>query len=247
METKIRAILIDDEQSACDILTQLLTRFCKDVEIIAVLNNVEDGVRSIEFHAPDVVFLDIQMPQYAGFEIVNFFPTVNFEMIFVTAYDNYAVKAFELSAVDYLLKPIEIDKLVVAIDRLRAKLEQNYIRTNYESLIDNLRQKELKRIVIPDNGNQKVIEIASIVAIEASESYSVIHTENQHFMVSKNLKHFERLLSDNLNFFRAHKSWIISLSHISSYSKSKLEITLANRLAAKLSKFKKQEFESRVN
>lgn len=247
METKIKAILIDDEQSACDILSQLLTRFCTDVEIVDVLHNVEDGVKSIQLHDPDVVFLDIQMPKYAGFEIVNFFPTVNFEMIFVTAYDNYAVKAFELSAVDYLLKPIEIDKLVQAIDRLRLRLEQTYIRSNYESLIDNLKQKELKRLVIPDNGNQKVIEIPSIIAIEASESYSIIHTLNQHYLVSKNLKHFERLLSENKNFFRSHKSWIINVSHISSYSKSKLEVSLDNRLHAKLSKFKKQAFETLLN
>lgn len=247
MERRIKAILIDDEQSACDILSQLLMRFCKDVDIVDIQNNVEDGVKSIQAHNPDVVFLDIQMPKYAGFEIVNFFPTVNFEMIFVTAYDNYAVKAFELSAVDYLLKPIEIDKLVQAINRLQLRLEQNFLRSNYESLIDNLKQKELKRLVIPDNGNQKVIDIPSIVAIEASESYSIIHTVDHHFMVSKNLKHFERLLSENTNFFRSHKSWIINLTHISSYSKGKLEIRLDNRLYAKLSKFKKQAFEMQLN
>ncbi len=247
MERKIRAIIIDDEQSACDILSQLILRFCPQVEVVAVENTVEAGVAEIERLHPDVVFLDIQMPKYAGFEIVNFFPTINFELIFVTAYDNYAVKAFELSAVDYLLKPIEIDKLTLSIDRLITRLDQQFIRSNYESLIENLTQKELKRLVIPDNGNQKIIELSHIVGIEASESYSIIHTETQHHMVSKNLKHFERLLTDSPYFFRSHKSWLINVNFVTSYSKSRLELQLNGRINAKLSKFKKTEFEMVIN
>lgn len=243
METKIKAVLIDDEQSACDILSQLLERFCKEIEVVGIAHNVEDGVVIINNLKPDVVFLDIQMPKYAGFEIVDFFPTVNFEMIFVTAYDNYAVKAFEISAVDYLLKPIEIDKLIQSIDRLKSRLNQVKSNVNYESLIDNLKQKELKRLVIPENGNQKIIEIASIQAIEASESYSIIHTDSQQHLVSKNLKHFERLLCDSPNFFRSHKSWIVNLKFLTSYSKGRLEIVINTKLNAKLSKFKKVEFE----
>lgn len=244
MERKIKAIIIDDEQSACDILSQLLLRFCPQIEVVAIENTVEAGVKEIEHFQPDVVFLDIQMPKYAGFEIVNFFPNINFELIFVTAYDNYAVKAFELSAVDYLLKPIEIDKLVLSVERLKARIEQQFIRSNYDSLIENLTQKELRRLVIPDNGNQKIIELINIVGIEASESYSIIHTQDQHFMVSKNLKHFERLLSDAPQFFRSHKSWLINVNFVTSYSKSKLELQLNGKIDAKLSKFKKIEFET---
>jgi len=247
MEDKIRAIIIDDEQSACDILSQLLLRFCPQLEVVAKENTVESGVKEIERYQPDVVFLDIQMPKYAGFEIVNFFPNINFELIFVTVYDNYAVKAFELSAVDYLLKPIEIDKLVLSVERLKTRLDQQYIRSNYDSLIENLTQKELKRLVIPDNGNQKIIELVNIVGIEASESYSIIHTQDQHFMVSKNLKHFERLLSESPQFFRSHKSWLINVNFVTSYSKSKLELQLNGKIEAKLSKFKKTEFEAAIN
>ena len=246
MENPIKAIIIDDEQSACDILSQLLLRFCPNVAVVAIANDVESGVEHIKAHQPDVVFLDIQMPKYAGFEIVNFFQTVEFEMIFVTAYDNYAVKAFELSAVDYLLKPIEIEKLKLAVERLRERLKQKHLQSNYESLIDNLKQKGVKRLVIPMQGNQKIIEIADIIAIEANESYSVIHTSTEHFLVSKNLKHFERILSDTPSFIRSHKSWLINVEYLTSYSKSKLEILLGGKIIAKLSKLKKSDFEARI-
>lgn len=246
MKNSIRAIIIDDEQSACNILSQLLTRFCSDIIIIDILNNVETGVRSIEKHNPDVVFLDIQMPKYAGYEIVKFFPEINFEMIFVTAYDNYAVKAFELSAVDYLLKPIDIDKLKLAVIRLKERINNKSFRLNYETLIENLKQKDIKRIVIPFQGDQKVIDITDIIAIEADESYSKIYTKSDCYLASKNLKHFERLLSDSSIFFRAHKSWLINIDCISSYSKSKLEIELDGNVITKLSKLKRVAFEAFV-
>lgn len=246
MNSQIKAIIIDDEQSACDILSQLLIRFCPDVTVIDILHNVEDGVKSIEKNNPDVVFLDIQMPKYAGYEIVKFFPEVNFEMIFVTAYDNYAVKAFEISAVDYLLKPIEIDKLKLAVERLKDRIQQKKIRSNYSSLVENLKEKQPKRIVIPLQGDQRIVEIEDIVAIEASESYSMIHTTNDNFLVSKNLKHFERILSEVPQFFRSHKSWLVNVNFLTSYSKSKLEINLNNKISAKLSKLKKGDFENRI-
>lgn len=246
MNNPIKALIIDDEQSACDILSQLLVRFCPNVEVIGVANNVEDGVALIKKNQPDVVFLDIQMPKYAGYEIVNFFPKVDFEMIFVTAFDNYAVKAFELSAVDYLLKPIEIDKLKQAVERLKDRIEQKKIRSSYSSLIDNLKEKELKRLVISTQNDQQVLEIKNIIAIEANESYSLIHTTQGEILVSKNLKHYERVLSDVSFFFRTHKSWMVNILFLTSYSKGKLEITLNKSITAKLSKLKKAEFEKRL-
>lgn len=246
MNKNIRAIIIDDEQSACNILSQLLIRFCPDIIVVDIQNNVEDGVESIKSFQPDVVFLDIQMPKYAGFEIVSFFPEVNFEMIFVTAYDNYAVKAFELSAVDYLLKPIEIDKLQVAVERLRERIHNKSLRSNYDTLVENLKQKSVKRLVIPLQGDQKIVEISNIIAIEASESYSQIHTNTERILVSKNLKHFERALSDSSEFFRVHKSWLININAILGYSKGKHEIVLKGELTAKLSKLKKAAFEKHI-
>ena len=119
---KIRAILVDDEESARDVLENLLKRFCPEVELLAKCTNVEQAVASIRELQPDLVFLDIEMPNYAGYEIVKFFPEINFELIFVTAYDKYAIRAFEVSAVDYLLKPIDIDRLKNAVSRVMKQL-----------------------------------------------------------------------------------------------------------------------------
>jgi two-component system LytT family response regulator len=108
---KIKAIIVDDEESARDVLQNLLLLFCPNVEVVAKCENVLKAVDAINKEQPDLVFLDIEMPNYAGYEIVNFFDKINFEIIFVTAYDQYAVRAFEVAAIDYLLKPIDIDRL----------------------------------------------------------------------------------------------------------------------------------------
>src|SRR3989338_4013155 len=118
---KLKAILIDDEESARNVLSNLMARFCPEVNILQTCANVTEAIDAINTHQPDVVFLDIEMPNYSGFELVNFFEKVNFEIVFVTAYDKYAIKAFEVSAVDYLLKPIEIDRLKQAVERLITK------------------------------------------------------------------------------------------------------------------------------
>ena len=243
---KIRAILVDDEESARDVLQNLFLRFCPDVELIAKCENVLEAVEVIKREKPDLVFLDIEMPNYAGYELVNFFQEIEFEIIFVTAYDQYAVRAFETAAIDYLLKPIDIDRLKRAITRVQTQhnLEQQAQRL---SLLSNtLENKKLKSIVVSDKGQQHIVPIETIIAIEAQESYSSVHTIDKKYTVSKNLKHFETIFSDNASFIRVHKSWIIVKEHILNYSKTDLSINLSNGLVAKLSKYKKVEFEEAV-
>lgn len=207
--------------------------------------NLDDAVAAIKTASPDVVFLDIEIPNYAGYEIVNFFDKIDFEIIFITAYDNYAIKAFEISAVDYLLKPIDIDRLKKSIEKLEQKIALKSIKQNYDVLKENLNQKTLQKIVVPNHGDQKVIPLNSIVALEAKEAYTTIHTlEEGRFMMSKNLKHFENLLEYDSNFYRSHKSWLIQIPLIQKYSKSDLTIQLSTNLTAKLSKYKKSEFEA---
>ena len=246
MDTKIKAIIVDDEESARNVLTNLITRFCPEIEITTTCSNVLEAVGAIKQHQPDVVFLDIEMPNYAGYEIVSFFDDINFEIIFVTAYDNYAIKAFEISAVDYLLKPVEIDRLKSSIERLASKIQLNHNQDNYKALTQNLKGNELTKIVIKQNGNHIIIDTKDIIAIEAQEAYSCIHTTSGNHLMSKNLKHFETTLENNNGFFRSHKSWIINLDHLVNFSKSKLEIELSKNIVVKLSKYKKPEFEKLI-
>ena len=244
MNTKIKALIVDDEESARNVLSNLITRYCPQLEIVATCSNVVDAVDAIKTHQPEVVFLDIEMPNYAGYEIVSFFEEINFEIIFVTAYDKYAIKAFEISAVDYLLKPVEIDRLKDSVQKLSSKVELKNNQESYKALTENLKTEGISKLVVRNNQRQVIINTSDIVAIEAQEAYSCIYTTNEKHLMSNNLKHFENILSENINFFRSHKSWLINLSKVKSYSKSKFEIFLDSDISAKLSKYKKPEFET---
>ncbi|MDO9000437.1 LytTR family DNA-binding domain-containing protein [Sediminibacterium sp.] len=243
MTSKITAIIVDDEERALDVLSNLLHSFCPNVEIISKFNNLKDAVEVIKSKKPDLVFLDIEMPNYSGYEIVNFFDKINFEIIFVTAYDQYAIKAFECSAVDYLLKPVEIPRLKSAIDKVGERLLDKKQIANYSVLLDSLKSKNINNIVVTDKGNQCIVPTSEIIAIEAQEAYSIIHTNFKKYTVSKNLKHFEKLLIDNKNFFRAHKSWLIDIKAVDNYNRSTGEIGLKHSIKAKLSKYRKEDFE----
>jgi len=243
---KIKAILVDDEESARDVLENLLRRFCPEVELVSKCNNVEQAVEAIKIHQPNLVFLDIEMPNYAGYELVDFFTEINFEIIFVTAYDQYAIKAFEVSAVDYLLKPIEIERLKESVARVSNKFDKLQNNEKINHLKDTLRNDAVQSIIATKNGNQYVISLKDIIAIEAQESYSCIHTVSGTYIMSKNLKHFERMLENETNFIRVHKSWIINIHFILHYSKSELSIKLESEIIAKLSKYKKVEFEQLI-
>lgn len=244
---KLKAILVDDEESARDVLQNLLERFCPDIELLAKCENIPDAVEKIKNHQPDLVFLDIEMPQYSGFEIVKFFKEINFQIIFVTAYDQYAIKAFEVSAVDYLLKPIDIARLKSSIERVRQRKNVLQQAERLNLLNDTLQQKKIKNIIVSDKGNQNIISIDSIIAIEAQESYCLIHTTDKKHTASKNLKHFETLLENLPQFIRVHKSWLINKDHLLNYSKSELSIQLNGDIIAKLSKYKKGEFEQAIS
>ncbi len=241
---KIRAILVDDEESARDVLENLLRRFCPSIEILEKCNDLPKAVQKINELKPDLVFLDIEMPNYAGHEILNFFDDINFEIIFVTAYDSYAIKAFEVAAADYLLKPVDIERLKEAVCKVQKKIESKTISKHYEVLKESLVSNQIKNLVISERGDQVIIPVDQIIAIEAQESYSNIHTPDKVYVASKNLKHFEGVLEHNKNFFRAHKSWIINLNELIKYNKSTGEIQLEHSINAKLSKYRKEAFET---
>lgn len=243
---KIRAILVDDEESARDVLQNLLLRFCPEVQLIAKCGDVKEAVNVIKKEQPHLVFLDIQMPNYAGYEIVKFFQEVNFKIIFVTAYDQYAIRAFEVAALDYLLKPIDIDRLKEAVERAVHLNSLKQQAMNLSLLSNSLQSKSLTGIVVIEKGQRYVLAIEDIIAVEALESYCFIHTIDKKYTVSKNLKHFEMLFEPLPRFIRTHKSWLINKEHLLHYSKSDFTIKLKGNLIAKLSKYKKSEFEEAI-
>lgn len=244
MAEKYEVIIIDDEESARNILGRLIEQFHPELKVVASCEELPQAVPKIKKHKPDLVFLDIEMPLFAGYEITSFFDTIDFEIIFITAYDHYAVKAFEVAAVDYLLKPIEIERLQSSIQRFKNKAKQKNEALNYKVLQESLANSQLLNLIVPTKNGQKSIAIESIICIEAHEAYSKIIVNNgEHFMMSKNLKYFETLFENNHHFFRSHKSWIINKNHIDHFSFSDLLITMKNGLTPKLSKYKKADFQ----
>lgn len=242
---KIKAILIDDEQSARNVLTTLLERLSETIDIVATCEDVPSGVDQIKALQPDVVFLDVQMPNYAGYEIVSFFDQIDFEIIFVTAYDQYAIKAFELNAIDYLVKPIDRKKLSLALEKLEDKLVQKTAVVDYKCLLKTIQHKEYKKIVIPELGNRRILNLDDIVAIEADGAYSIIHLNNSSTITtSKNLKYFEDVLPKESSFFRSHRAWLINLNGIEHLNKTELTITLnKGQLKTKISRARIDDFE----
>lgn len=246
MNRELTAILVDDEEGARDVLENLLKHFCPNVKLLGKYADLPAAVLGIQKHKPDVVFLDIEMPNYAGHEILDFFDEIDFDIIFVTAYDSYAIKAFEVAALDYLLKPVDIDRLKEAVSKASDRAEKRTISAQYEILKESLVSGSVKNLVIAEKGGRHIVPVNEIIAIEAQESYSFIHTSGKRFTASKNLKHFEEILKDNSDFFRCHKSWIVRLDKVSNYGPSSGEIDLSGSITAKLSKYKKPEFEELI-
>lgn len=240
---RIKALMVDDEEGARAIISKLLLRFYPEIDIIGQASEVEEAVAIIKDKQPDVVFLDIEMPTYPGYQLVSFFEKIEFEIIFITAYNQYALKAFELAAVDYLLKPIEISRLKEALEKLKEKVKVKKIKQNYQVLLDSMQNKQIDQIIVPYQDAQKVLRLDTVIAIEAQEAYSCVHTiDGEQYLVSKNLKQFESLLDDHDQFFRTHKSWLVHLTHIEKLHKSKMLLELKNGLKAKLSRYKKADF-----
>jgi two-component system LytT family response regulator len=241
---KIKAIVVDDERWARTVLTKLLEQNCPTVEIVATCVDLVSAVEQIKLLEPDVVFLDVKMPDYAGYEIINFFTKINFSLIFVTAFDQYAIKAFELNAVDYLVKPIDRKKLVMAVDKLTTKLEKENYLESYEELLKTIKSKGFKKIILPELGNRRIVDLSTILAIKADDTYCKVYLkEKKTITVSKTLKHFEELLDDNPSFFRSHRSWIVNLEHVQQFNKTDNTIVINDNLKATISRKKFEEFE----
>lgn len=245
----IKAVVIDDEEIARDLLTDLLNQFCPEVEVVGTFSGLPDAVKPIKTNQPDIVFLDIEMPNYSGLEIRKFFPAKEstFEVVFVTAYERYALRAFEVSAVDYLLKPVSIERLKEAVKRIAGR-KQKGAESRYDLLEETIASQEVKRIMVFVKGEHKVVEVDSIIAIQADDAYSSIYTTNgDEYLVTKTLKHFDDILEENRSFVRSHKSWLVNLAMVESFALSKGDIQLQNNIVAKLSKYRKEAFENALN
>lgn len=208
----IKALIIDDEPASLSGLESLLKLFCPTVNVIGVANSVESGVAQIRVLKPDLVFLDIELRDGTGFDILDQAGHSGFSVIFITAYDHYAVKAFRLNAADYLLKPVDPDQLVAAVSRIKQP-----VQPDYTSLVNGYKQGEFTKIGVPGLGETIYLELSDIIRMESSNNYTYIHCVNARpMLISKTIKSFEELLSGS-NFIRCHQRHIINLDYVRSY------------------------------
>lgn len=217
----ITAIIIDDEQRSRDVLKKTIEKYCKDVKIIATGNCVDDGVDLIRSYNPDLIFLDIEMPNGNGFTLFDKVKNINFDIIFTTAYEEYAIKAFRVAALDYLTKPIDHRQLQDAVNRLKNKKKLQINEQRFALLLENIsnRPDEFNKIALPTNEGYTMINTGEIVFCEADENYTIVYLLNgERMVVSKTLKLIEELLPHKI-FYRIHRSFVVNLNLIKEYSK----------------------------
>jgi two-component system, LytTR family, response regulator len=216
----IKAIIIDDEPMARQLLNGILNAVCPNVEVLEMCANLPEGVKAIRKLKPNLIFLDIEMPGHSGLELLDFFDEneVDFSIIFTTAYNHYAIRAFKLSAIDYLLKPLDEDSIKESVGRF----ERNHIKkTDFSTLRSNLRQSGSKKLAIHTINAIRFVELDQIVFFKADGSYTQITLLNsENITSSRNLKYFEQVISDNENFVRCHKSYMVNVHFITDYIKS---------------------------
>lgn len=217
----IKTIIVDDEEKSCVTLNNLITRHCPSLSVLAHCDSVGAAVKAIKTHSPDLVFLDIEMPFENGFSLFDEIRNPDFSVIFTTAYDQYAIKAIKYSALDYLLKPVDVEELKKAVEHFESQQERNGSKTdNYELLLSALKLKSRSaKIAVPTFDGLQMISAEEIVKCTADESYTHITlTNGSKLVVSRILKEFEDLLSD-YNFFRVHNSSLVNLAHVKKYVK----------------------------
>lgn len=243
--SQIKAILIDDEERARNTLSSLLANYCPEINVLATCSNVPDGVLAINKHKPDVVFLDIEMPDYNGFELLGFFREIDFDIIFVTAYSEYAVKAFEISAVDYILKPIDIDQLKNSVEKLKQKKLHSQMQEQIELLKESYKGEDIRKIALSMSNGLTFVEVSDIILLEADGAYTTFYLKDgQKILVSKKLKFYEDILSNRSHFFRTHRSYFININFIKNYSRGENAILMDNDFLVTISRDRKQEFET---
>ncbi len=214
----IRAVTIDDEPESRKAITNILTDYCKDVTILGEADNVASGIKLIKETNPDVVFLDIQMPDGNGFDILESFDTINFHVIFVTAFNQYAIKAIEFSAIDYLLKPLDPAKLLKAVEKLKnlsPKINQSSERV--EMLLKN--KNNVSKIALPTLNGYRFVKVKDIIRCEANNNYTSFYLQTtEKIVVTRTLKDFESMLKDD-SFIRVHQSHLINIDYVEQYIK----------------------------
>ena len=246
----LNAILIDDEVNCLKMLEWELKQNCPEVNILGMYDSGKEGLKAINSQNPDIVFLDIEMPYLNGFELLELVPKIDFEVVFTTAYDEYAVKAIRISAIDYLLKPIDGEDLNKAIGRIiekrKHKIGSENINFFKEQLKDN-RQNSVTTIALPTYEGYIFVQLSDIIYCQSDNNYSnVVMKDKKKILISRTLKEVAEMLQEQPNFFRCHNSFLINLNEIKTFVKADGGyLVMSNDDKVKVSRGKKDELLSK--
>jgi two-component system LytT family response regulator len=242
---KIKAIIVDDESHSRSFLKKLCNHLYNEkIEIVAECDSVKNAVTSIRKHNPNIVFLDVQMPEENGFELLNYFDTINFEIIFTTAHKEYAIEAVRNSALDYLIKPINIEDFKKAISRFDSNNLRRINFDRFKLLTENISNQFSgnQRIVFPSKSGFEVIQASSIVYCKSDGAYTIIRTVEKQYFTSKSFKETCELLSKPI-FLKVHRSYLVNINYITSFRSDEyiLEMVTGDSIAVSDKSFTKKE------
>lgn len=244
MQPKIlRTIIVDDEMPSREALVTYIRDFCTGVEIVAECDSIKSAFHAIQKFQPHLVFLDIEMPNGSGFDLLQLFKNPSFKVIFVTAFSDYAIRAFRFSAVDYLLKPVKVDELIEAVDKVKKDFPGANDNQNLLNLMGSLNAngQNYQKLVIPNNKGFVVINVADIIMCQADGYLTHFFlTENRKVHGTKSLKYYEEIFEKG-SLFRVHRSYLVNLTHVKGYSHLG-EIKLTDNLSCPLSDSFKNKF-----
>jgi len=239
----LKAIIVDDEARARRILENYIKDYCPQVQILAIVEDVPQAIIAINAFNPDIVFLDIEMPTFNGFQLLDSVDNIAFEIIFTTAYSEYALKAFQVSAIDYLLKPIQANQLIAAVKKVEKIQGSSMLQERLKTLQQNLVDYKVKKIVVPMSEGSLFVELKDIIYLKAEGSYvSLFFKDGTKILVSKNIKDYEDQLTNNEGFFRTHRSFLVNTDFVNKISSDGSEAILTNGSLISISRERKQEF-----
>jgi two-component system LytT family response regulator len=239
----MKAVIVDDEKDSRQILANYLSKYCPEVKLCGFGESVATGLQAISEHQPDIVFLDIEMPYGNGFDLLDKAGDANFETIFVTAFGNYAIQALNQSAAYYLLKPIDIDELVKAVQKIRTERESENYTEHSRVLLGNLRNGAQQKIMLPTMEGFEIVAINTILYCEAVDNFTrFVFESGAPLLICRTLKYFEEVLGEH-RFLRIHRSYLINPEHVIRYSKGKGgAVMMKNNRELEISPTRKKEF-----
>ena len=247
----MKAIIIDDESKSRKLIQILIEENCFDIETVLEASDLESGVALIKKEKPHLVFLDIEMPKHSGLQILEFFvpSEINFQIIFITAYNEYALQAFKLAAVDYLLKPIDKTEFIQAVQKAKSIIESDKVNQNLEDLKRAFQQLSLNKMALEIPKGVLFVSHDDILLFEADGMYTKVYLkDNQSQLICKPLKHFVDQLQQKPIFYKPHRSYLINLKYLKELSKNEgIYLIMENNKSIPLSKEKKEEFMNLIN